>query len=304
MPTDYPLVSVVIPTYNYGRYVAQAVDSALTQTYPAVEVIVVDDGSTDDTRQRLAGYEGRIRYIHQQNQGLSAARNTGIRAATGEFVAFLDSDDAFHPRKLEIQMGVLAADPALGLVGTASFSDEPRVWVDSLPEPRFHHPLTLEEIVFASCFAPSSVLARKECFKRVGLFDTALRSVEDRDMWIRIAARFPVALIRLPLTWYRATPGSMSRNPERMERFERVVLDSAFQNISPLRHRLLLRMRSYSRASFSAAIMYREAGRSLSACIRILQSFLLWPFPYCREEFRTSLARLRFLLVMLARMAR
>ena len=100
---DETLVSVVIPTYNYAHFVTGAVESALAQTYPDREVIVVDDGSTDDTRDRLAPFEGRIRYIHQENQGLSAARNTGIRAARGALVAFLDSDDLWHPEKLAVQ---------------------------------------------------------------------------------------------------------------------------------------------------------------------------------------------------------
>jgi len=95
-----PLVTVVIPTYNYGRYICETVESALGQTYSPVEIIVVDDGSMDDTRERLATYGDRIRYIHQQNRGLSAARNTGIQAARGEFVALLDSDDLWLPDKV------------------------------------------------------------------------------------------------------------------------------------------------------------------------------------------------------------
>jgi glycosyltransferase involved in cell wall biosynthesis len=304
MPSDHPLVSVVIPAYNYGRYVGEAVDSALAQTCPAVEVIVVDDGSTDDTRDRLARYGDRIRYVYQENQGLSTARNTGIRAAAGNFIAFLDADDAFHPRKLEIQMGLFASNPALGLVGTATFSDEPRTWPDLGQAPARQTPVALEEIIIHTRFAPSSAVVRKDCFDQVGLFDAALRSVEDRDMWIRIAARFPVAMVRLPLTWYRVTPGSMSRNPERMEHFERLVLRRAFRAIPSLRRRLLLRMRSYSFASYSAAWMYREAGFPFAACARLLQSFFLWPFPYPRQEVRTSLARPKLLLAALARSAR
>ena len=101
------LISVVIPTYNYGHFVTEAVDSVLAQTYRHYEVVVVDDGSTDDTRARLAPYGDRIRYIHQENQGLSAARNTGIRAARGGVIGLLDSDDKWHPRKLETQAAFL-----------------------------------------------------------------------------------------------------------------------------------------------------------------------------------------------------
>ena len=121
-------LSVVIPTYNCGAFVGQAIDSALAQTYPAVEVVVVDDGSTDDTAERLRAYGGRIRVVTQENRGLSAARNAGIAAAGGTYVALLDSDDAFHPRKLEFQLRHLTTDPGVGLTGTESFSDPARPW--------------------------------------------------------------------------------------------------------------------------------------------------------------------------------
>src|SRR5438477_3922397 len=109
------LVTAVIPTYNYGRFVTQAVESALGQTYRNLEIIVVDDGSTDDTREQLLPYRDRLRYIYQENQSVAAARNTGIRAATSEFIAFLDADDLWHPRELELQMRYLADHPAVQL---------------------------------------------------------------------------------------------------------------------------------------------------------------------------------------------
>ena len=105
------LVTAVIATYNYGRFVTQAVESVLAQTYGNLEVIVVDDGSDDDTRELLAPYTDRIRYIYQKNQSVAAARNTGIRAASGDLIAFLDADDIWHPQKIEVQMRYLADHP-------------------------------------------------------------------------------------------------------------------------------------------------------------------------------------------------
>src|SRR5438034_9298591 len=109
-------VSVIIPTYNYARYLAAAIESALAQTYAPLEIIVVDDGSTDDTLRILGAYGNRLRVLRQANQGAGAARNAGIAAARGEYVAFLDSDDLWHPRKLELQLARFASDPDLGLV--------------------------------------------------------------------------------------------------------------------------------------------------------------------------------------------
>ena len=113
-----PLVSVVIPSFNYARFLVDCVDSALAQTYPHREIIVVDDGSTDNTRQVLEHYGDKIVYIHQSNQGLSQARNTGIHAAKGEFIALLDSDDLWHPRKLELQIRCMKDHPEIGLLAT------------------------------------------------------------------------------------------------------------------------------------------------------------------------------------------
>src|SRR5436190_9018266 len=119
-------VSVVIPTYNYARYLGAAIDSALQQTHAPLEVIVVDDGSTDDTPRLLDGYGDRIRVIRQKNSGVAAARNAGVREARGELIAFLDSDDLWKPRKLELQIARFEADPGLGLVhcGAETLDDQ------------------------------------------------------------------------------------------------------------------------------------------------------------------------------------
>ncbi len=297
MSSDSPLVSIVIPTYNYGCYVEAAVDSALAQTYSSIEVIVVDDGSTDDTRERLAVYGDRIRYLFQENSGLSAARNTGILAAKGDFIALLDSDDMFHPRKLEVQMHVFAQRPALGMVASKSFSDEPSVWADLPDESIKESNVILGDIVTQSRFGPSSVVIRKECFETVGLFDPTLRSVEDREMWIRIASRFSISTICLPLMWYRKTPGSMSRNAEKMEYFERVVLDRAFR-MPDLAIERQVRLRALSLAALSAAFMYRDAGKLWLAFTRVCISLWFWPYAHKSSDRIGALTRLKFLCLL------
>src|SRR5690349_3602213 len=106
-----PKVSVIIPTYNRAQFIARAVDSVLEQTYKDFEIIVIDDGSSDNTQEILKAYEGKIRYVYQQNKGISAARNRGIQEAKGEYIAFLDSDDVWKPEKLSVQVAILDVNP-------------------------------------------------------------------------------------------------------------------------------------------------------------------------------------------------
>lgn len=292
-PDANPLVSVVIPTFNYGHCVVDAVESALAQTYSPVEVIVVDDGSTDDTRARLEPYRDRITYIFQPNQGLSAARNTGIRAARGSLIALLDSDDGFHPRKLEFQVAHLTAHPEVGVVATDHFSDPNLRWpaiTDPVPVARE----SLERVVATARFAPSSVLVRRECFDAVGLFDTSLRSVEDKEMWVRLADRFTVDRLVAPLTWYRVQAGSMSQDPVRMEECDHLVLDRAFR-LPALRSSRSLRRKAFSHAALSAAWLYLLAGRPGAAARRAARALWLWPLPYPHGEVHVPLVRLRLL---------
>lgn len=299
------LVSVVIPTYNYGRFVIEAVESVLAQTYRNIEVIVVDDGSTDDTRERLAPFLDRIRYIYQANQGLSAARNTGIRAACGNWVALLDSDDTWHPRKLEMQMRYLADHPKVALLATRNFSGNKIDWPEvCLESALLAQPVSLLELVFASRFAPSTVLVHKKCFEQMGLFDTQLRAAEDRDMWIRIARHFPIECLELPLCWYRLHGGNMSSAAVRMEVNELKMLRKTFATVvSPRRH-LLLWLKTYSYAYYNAVHLYGASRRWFTALDRFLRSLILWPLPYKRSEVGCPLARPRMLAVLLLRMLR
>jgi glycosyltransferase involved in cell wall biosynthesis len=300
---DNELVSVVIPTYNYGHFITEALESVFSQTYPHFEVIVVDDGSTDDTREKLELYRNRIQYIYKKNGGLSAARNTGIEASRSNLVALLDSDDLWHPKKLEIQVNYLKHHPEIALLGSTAIKDMQFGWP---PMKQMNGDMgkliALSEMVIRSHFAPSSVMIRKDCLQEVGLFDTGLRAVEDRDMWIRIASRHLIANLDIPLIYYRIHNRNMSLEAARMEEYESKVLQKAFTTIQPLRHRFLLRQKARSYASFSAAHMYGAGGAQLRSLTRILHSFLLWPLPYGRGEVRKSLMRPRTAIVILLRM--
>ncbi len=189
-------ISVVIPTYNRSSKVIRAVASVLYQTFTDYEIIVVDDGSKDGTSDRLAPLACHIRYLrHHSNLGVSAARNTGIKASRSPFIAFLDSDDYWLPEKLSIQMDFFRHH----LDAVACQTEE--VWIRKgiRVNPRKKH-LKPSGHIFESSLklclvSPSSVMLRRSLFSEVGLFDEDLPACEDYDLWLRISCRYPISLI-------------------------------------------------------------------------------------------------------------
>jgi glycosyltransferase involved in cell wall biosynthesis len=212
-------VSAVIPTFNCSKYIVDAVESALKQTSVDLEVIVVDDGSTDDTAERLACFGDRIRYIRQENGGPSKARNRGIREAKGELIAFLDADDRWLPHKTAKQVELLEQRPKVGLVHTGIFvcSEETgEQWVgpaDRTPFTGYCYP----RIFWGHAVPPSAAMIRKSVFDQVGVFDEMIRgpSYEDQDLWLRIAREYEFAYIPEPLIIYRVHGANGSLNLQR-----------------------------------------------------------------------------------------
>ena len=189
-----PLVSIIIPSYNTAPYVREAVDSALAQTYKNCEVIVVDDGSTDATKEILAPYiaKQKIVYIYQKNKGLAGARNTGIRAAKGDYIALLDSDDLFLPEKISRQVEALEARPDCGACYSdlMHFTDPPAgETARVLYHHRYRYPSgnIFEPLLHKQFLNPLATVFRKEIFAKYGFFDENLRRSEDWEFWLRIA---------------------------------------------------------------------------------------------------------------------
>jgi glycosyltransferase involved in cell wall biosynthesis len=210
-----PLVSVVIPAYNAAWCIRRAVDSVLAQDFRDFELIVVDDGSTDDTAAILAGYGDAVRVISKPNGGLSSARNAGISAAKGEFVAFLDADDWWMSEKLVRQVTLMGSRPDLLFCSTASAVQTPAG--KRLADWRCGvvHASALESIFSANAYVAgsgSAVLAKREAFFRAGGFDESLRSLEDIDMWMRLAALGGFACIDETLVFIEKSASSMSGN--------------------------------------------------------------------------------------------
>jgi glycosyltransferase involved in cell wall biosynthesis len=299
-----PLVTILIPCFNYGRFVTEAVESALAQTYPHCETIVVDDGSTDDTRIRLAPYTDRVRYIYQDNQGPDAARNTGIRAARGEFIGLLDADDLWHPRKLELQMQVFREHPHAGLVAANDVLDLSRGWpaIDSRQGGAIAS-FSVEDLAISPRFGASSVVLRKACLDRVGMFED-FPGVEDRDLWLRIADQFVVLKLLVPLWWYWIHGTSASFSVLRMEKMELAVLRKAFATLPSLQGRWLLKRKSLSRALVANAHMFDATGLYARAVGNLVRSVFLWPLPYRRNEAKTTWIRPKMSLLILWRWLR
>jgi len=194
-----PAASVIIPTFNRAAFLREAVDSVLSQTEKKFELIIVDDGSTDATRELAESYGERVRYFFQPNAGASAARNGGIKNARGKFITFLDSDDLWLPKKLARQIAWMNAHPEIMLC----YTDE--IWIRRgvrVNQKKIHaktggwiYPLCLPRCIIS----PSSVLVRRELFEAVGVFDEQLPICEDYDLWLRVAAQFEVGFLAEPL---------------------------------------------------------------------------------------------------------
>ncbi len=268
-------ISVIIPTFEYGRFLGEAIDSALAQTHPPLEVIVVDDGSTDETPRVVASYGNRIRSIRQRNQGLSAARNAGIEAARGDYLAFLDSDDVWMPRKLERQLARFESDPALGLVhcGAETVNREGRTLGIHLSGMEGWVAMELLRLDREVITTPGSgIMVPRQVAIEVGGFEPGLQPSEDWDFCYRLASRYRVGYVREVLVRYRLHGGGLHLNIPAMENAMLHVLGKAFRSSDP--NVLALRAHSYGRIHQVLAGCYfqtRRPGLFLKHMIRSLR---------------------------------
>ena len=225
-----PLVSIIIPTYNRGWILTEAIDSVLAQEYKDYELIVVDDGSTDNTREILDTYGPDIIVLRQANKGVSAARNRGIAEAGGQLVAFLDSDDLWLPRKLSRQVDFFKLNPA------AVINQTEEIWIRNgvriNPKDRHRKPsgMIFERSLGLCLVSPSAVMIQKTLFDTVGVFDETLPACEDYDLWLRISCRYPVYLIDTPLIKKRGGHGDQLSKAAGLDRFRIQSLEKIIES--------------------------------------------------------------------------
>lgn len=287
--SDVPSISVVIPAYNACQTIGKALDSIAAQTVPVTEVVVVDDGSADDTVAVIQRDYPEVCVRQQANQGPAAARNHGVRRATGDWVAFLDADDAWLPWRLEVQLGVLGAHPAAIMccgqttdldceVPPPQDADAPDRSAESAAASLESAVLTLADFAFANPVATTSVLLRRDVFDQLGGFDEQFRGPEDYELWMRVAATGEIRHVAYPLSRYRDEMGSLSRNHERFLPEVLRVLDKAYA-----RDGVLAPLGCYRRAKanqyMGASWMAFAAGFRFAALRLLLSSLVIQPMP-------------------------
>ncbi len=269
-----PAVSVVLPTYNAERYIAAAVESVLDQTFRDFELIVVDDGSSDSTPGVLARFGQRIRRLVQGNGGVARARNAGIQASRGRWIAFLDADDTWSPALLDRQLAALRATPAKRAVYSAMtiVDDELRplaVRRGASHDSSLQALLTRGNVVMAC----SNVVCETAVLHDLGGFDPSLSQCADWDMWVRVATRTDFAYVDEPLVNYRRHGANMSRDPRLLERDSVRVLVKGFALTElppPLREwrrRSLARNYTVLGGSYFRARMYLDCARCLAKAL-------------------------------------
>jgi glycosyltransferase involved in cell wall biosynthesis len=262
--SDSPLVSVIVPCFQVERYLHDAARSVLGQTWERVELIVVDDGSTDGTpaiAERLAGSDPRVRVVRKPNGGLSSARNAGIAAAQGELLCFLDADDVLLPDHLRSQVEFLRLFPACDLVFSDFYLGDPQLvpyYLDRRTPPRLPLP---ELFVYQNWIGPPfTVVLRKALQERVGGFDEGLRSSEDWDYWIRASRCGTFSYRPGPAGVYRQHPGQLIKNHDRMRSNQEKVIDKSFPRGSR-EWRIATGSRAFSYAQWHYG--QRQYGRTL-----------------------------------------
>lgn len=269
-------VSVIIPTYNYGRFIGEAIESVLAQACPIAEIIVVDDGSSDGTAETVRQFGDQVKYFKQQNAGVCAARNKGVEISTGELIAFLDADDTWLPEKVEKQVAKFEEDTDIGLVhcGMREFDGETGETIRMHLEGKegwVANKLVLFEdaIVYVN---GSMWMVRRDVFNDVGGFDTRLKNGEDWEFCLRVAMKYKVGFVAEPLVNYRNHGVGATKNIAEMERSTAIAWAKVFDTKDA--GLLKVRRRSYGNLHKALAGSYLQSGQYSGFVRNLIKS--LW----------------------------
>jgi len=279
------LISVIIPTYNRAHYLPETINSVLLQDNVYTEIIVIDDGSTDNTKDVVDKYEDKVRYVYQKNSGPSAARNNGIIHANGNLIAFLDSDDIWQPDKLSKQSALFVKNPSLGIVATGFEmidTDYNILFVQILLKNDLEN--IKKKNYYKNFFPTPTVLIKKECFEKVGLFNEELHYAEDWEMWIRVMEEYtfgyiPESLVRVRSHPVSITTTSISNN---LTDWLKVINIHSADKIT-FKNAKLRGMR-LSWFYLNKSVVFRETDNKLESLF-MAQSILYWPFWFPKRYY-------------------
>lgn len=269
-----PTVSVIIPTYNRGHSVGRAIQSVLNQTYQDIEIIAVDDASKDNTKDVISNFnDKRIKYIrHNKNKGGGAARNTGIKSARGEYIAFLDSDDEWLPEKLEKIISLFEKkSKVIGVIFSGLIWLNPNEKKPIFDIPQIDVDIN-QNIVFKNLLGPlSSTIVRRECFEKCGYFDERLPAGQDWDIWIKIAKKYRFAIVKEALGLYYCDGERISTDMNNKAKGHRIILEKYYEEIIKNR-------KGHSELRFKIATYLLKAGQLHNGRIEFLKAIRTYPF--------------------------
>ncbi len=280
-----PKISVVIPSYNHARFLPQSIESALGQTLKPYEVTVVDDGSTDNTREVVAGYP--VEYLLLNRAGPSGARNAAIRKSQGDWIAFLDADDYWLPQKLERQVATLGSQ-AFCYCATNMF------FTDGHTEPRpYYEPERVKKVLrHQNCIDPSAVLVRKDALLQVGGFNESIIAGEDWELWLKLARITDFAGLPDQLLMYRVTGTGLGMDPEIVLRSIDTVVKACTEDLPPFQ-RFIHSKRMRSVRTALAAVKYRDRKDYENTLRYAARAFSYWPSPFYDKAFKVLMIELR-----------
>lgn len=276
-----PGVSVIIPTHNRKHFLKRALDSILEQSHPTVEIVVVDDGSTDGTEAFVREeYGDRVQYFYQKNLGPSAARNFAFRQCRHPIIAFLDSDDYWHPQRLEILLKHWASlPPEVGLIANDfyQFDDHQRKFVPKRLWQLKTGEITTKQLLIRNRFPPSTAIMRRSLYETCQGFDASLKASEDRDLWIRASHHAKIYFVQDKLTFMRKHEANISKEADRMETSILAMLRKSFRNRVVPRWRLDIWLKAFSFGCFVISCLNNYEQRQRRAWAYLLCSALAWP---------------------------
>lgn len=283
-----PVFSVILPTFNGERFLKEALISLFDQSYKNFEIIAVDNGSTDSTLKILNQFRDRINILSEGRRGVTYARNKGIKASKGRYIAFIDQDDIWMANKLEIQKKVLDNNESVGMaISLANTIDERGDVLRSggNVQIRNEKKTIMQELMIRNVFGPPACMSiKKECFDKVGLYDTSLNGVEDKDLWIRILSEYDVCYTEKPLVLYRVHGQNAHKNVMLMKSSQQKLLVKHFKRINTFNIN-----KAFGYIYLDAGREYYSSARKIAATIELIKAILICPWPIYKYDDKWKL---------------